>query len=363
MVVNSLRLPVILIAASIPYLASAQSAQEILLKSMVEGRRIPLTAIIQNSSGGMMSQVKLEQQKSGYTRVTVLQPLSRAGMASIDDGKKWVTYIPDRLRLVIQESPRKNMIDPKELLRIATRNYTFRFEADDEVAGQKVRTILAVPKSRDLPMRRYSVDKETCYLLRLEVIEAGVPSTVHDTKSIKYGDGRDEKPLELNPPERTRQIHLAPHIKMSSPTHAKRELGFEPVLPSKLPYGFVIHQRHIVKDEDGRFLAVRVTDGLASGTIYQWSKSDSQQPWKFDEKLGDVELRGVCFRVAGDMPARIRFKLLESFIGPMRSAPEEPHRRSRTFERTETRPTEGVPDREKDTQRPGIYTPGAPIRL
>lgn len=327
----------VLIAASIA-LASGESPQDVLYRSMVNGRNVALTAIIQQNSGPMSSQIKLEQQRSGYTRVTVLQPLSRQGVSSIDDGKRWVTLVPDERRLIVQDSPRREIANPKERIALAAKNYVFKFDRPARVAGQDALVVLALPRASEMPTRRYFIDKERSFLLRLELIENGKSTVVHDTKSVTYESGVDEKPFALNIASPVRQIHVKGPEEMPGTEAARRILGFTPVIPKKLPFGFVTQQQHIAGEDDKRFVAVRISDGLVHGTVYQWGVVGAAEPWPFDPKRGDVEFGGVRFKLACELAKPIAFKVLEGFVGAKRSTclPQEPAPGASTLRETQT---------------------------
>lgn len=284
---------------------------------MERSKQIPVVAILyQRSVGGPSAamQVKVEQ-KDGNIKVTILQPLSMAGVTSVDDGKNWRTYLPDQNRMLVQQSPRLQAQSIRERLALAEQNYQFTIERDTNIAGRRAACIAAIPRTKDMPLRRYYVDRETAILLRMETVVDNRQETQLDTKHIRFP--KDMGPVDFQMKffgEQPRRIDCPSPLKISSAPKAKPNLGFMPSIPSKLPMGFIVQQPQIAGGGEFRFAAIRLTDGLVNGTVYQWTGKQDDLPRAFRPQKGDKQAKGVWFRFVGDIPEPAKGQLLDLFV-------------------------------------------------
>ena len=294
---------------------SQNRAIDLLLKSIERAHSTAMSGIFSQSAGGGHGcnlQVKIDQSKEGRTRVTTLQPLNMQGVTSVDDGQTWSTYFPDERRLLEQDSPRLGLGNPRERLEHAARNYSFRSTSGETVAGRRTIAILAVPVHEELPVRRYSLDTERNFMLRMETIAEGRTRRVMDTKSITFSPEFDVRLFEIKPMGEVRVIRLDPPSEIRSSRHARATLGFRPAFPDELPFGFAIRNKHLSSNQDVSFVAVRITDGLITATVYQWSATRSEVPWPKARK--DREVDGIRFRLVGDLPESVMSRLLDTFV-------------------------------------------------
>lgn len=289
---------------------------ELLMRSMEKAFNTPISAIVyQRNFGGFRcnAQMKIDQSKDGRSRISMLQPLPMQGVTSVDDGRTWRTYFPDDRRLIIQESPRTSQPDPKVRMELAAKNYSFRLEDGDMVAGRKTVSVVATPFAPELPTRRYTLDREQTFMLRLETKNAsGQMNLILDTKSISFPSNVSNGLFEIRPMGEYRTIKLDPPEILRSSRAAREKLGFRPVFPEDLPFGFVITDRRLGGEEDRPFVALRISDGLIMATVYQWNGRKDEQPWPKGRK--DKEVDGIRFRMVGDLPDGVMSKVMEAFI-------------------------------------------------
>lgn len=299
-----------------PAAVQGDSPLELLQRSMEKASRTPVNAIVfQRNFGGFRcnAQMKIDQARDGRVRITMLQPLPMQGVTSVDDGRTWRTYFPDDRRLLIQESPRAAQLDPKDRMQLAARNYNFRLEDGDVVAGRSTISVVATPVSSELPVRRYTLDREHTFMLRLETLDGSRATTLMDTKSINFPSNVSSSNFEIRPIGEYRTIRLDPPEPIRSSRAVRDQLGFRPVFPEELPFGFVISDRRLVTSEDkAPVVALRVTDGLIMATVYQWNARLEDQPWPKGKK--DREVDGIRFRMVGDLPDGVMSKVLEAFL-------------------------------------------------
>ncbi len=289
-------------------------ARELLFRALDFGKTVTLEGIVMRRSGwrdhGMM-QLKVAQ-KGGNVMSTVLSPLPAQGVTKLDDGRTWVTYIPDESRMLIQPSPRYS-VGLAMRKGAAAQNYRFVAEKSDMIAGRRSIAIIATPRSGDMPVRRFWVDSEFPYMLRMDTISDGQSVLELDTKAIKFNAALDDDTFRLSPVGEVRKIYLDPPTRFRDPDKVKDELRFSPAMPIGLPYGFVIQEPQLVGDHNERFVAIRLTDGLASATVYQWKK-DMHNPVPCNDRKTVRESNGIKMRLVGDLPEVVLIKLLDAFV-------------------------------------------------
>lgn len=291
-------------------------AIDVLLRAMDRTANTPVSGIFyQKSFGGFRchAQVQIDQSRDGRIRVGMLQPLSMQGVTSVDDGKTWTTYFPDDRRMVVQESPRASQPDPRWRLEIAQRNYSFRMEPGEQVAGRRTIAVVAVPRNEGLPVRRYTIDQERSYMLRLETIgDDDRPNVLLDTKDISFPNDVDARLFDIRPIGDVRTIKLDAPTRFQSSRKAAPLVGFRPIVPEDMPFGFVVSDKLFTASDEAKFVAIRISDGLVTATVYQWDGRKPAQPWPASGR--DREVEGIRLRLIGDLPDGVMSKVLDSFI-------------------------------------------------
>lgn len=311
-----------LLAISAVAFASAEFAAitplEALRRSM-EGRTgVPYTLVLVQrfgERGDQMMQVKIQSDGKGRSRRTVLQPLSMQGIISVDDGKRWLTILPDENRAMRQESPATRKISPTGRIALVAKNYSLRFDKPGTVAGRPVIVVVAAPKDKDMLVRRYLLDKETLLMLRYEFLSAdGRANVILDTQVVTFQPTfkpaifSTECPpgMELTPARGPREL--------GDIASAKSELGFTPRVPSALPLGLQLESAQLLGGDREKLVALRLTDGLAVVTVYQLREGSRRTrhgpPIRAD--LEDAE--GVKYSFVGDLSQNARKRLADSFL-------------------------------------------------
>jgi hypothetical protein len=295
--------------------STSSQAREMLLRSMERSRSINASGIVMQRSmpGGELMQLRLEQSASGHVKLTVLSPLSFQGVTSLDDGRQWVTYLPDERRIITQPSPRLTTGDPSWRMRLADRNYTFQVKTGARVAGREAATVIAIPKNRQMPTRQFYIDEATDFLLRLETVSPEGTKVMLDTRTISYPRTMARGIFELNTLQAARVETLPPPVPIPDRRQAQERVGFRPSVPSSLPFGFVAQPAELAGSPSCRFIAVRITDGLAQATVYQWDPKNGEQPLPPDPKA-DRERNGIRMRVVGELPEAVIVRIIEAFL-------------------------------------------------
>lgn len=314
-------------------------AKDVLMRYLERGKLVAMTAIIEQPiqpRSSQTMQVKLLQD-NGKRRTTILQPLSLQGRTSIIDKERWINYYPDERRMLIQQAPEpSNWESPKERMGLASKNYAFELAKSQDIAGRKSFLVVATPKASEMPTRRYSIDASKYVLLKLETRAGNDFRVLYDTKAIDFPTNPvNEAYFELKPLGDVQVVKLSPPKPVSSGMDVKGVLGFQPIMPRSLPFGFMSRNPELTGDDDCRMLAIQITDGLANATVYQFSSSlSSGIPEPFEVSLG-----GFRIRLVSDLPGDVGHKLLDAFLreaNKVLSTFKEPSLPSGLLDRTRT---------------------------
>jgi len=292
-------------------------AKDLLRRYLERGRNVNMSAIVEQMQFGRGSrtmQVKIEQDRAGRRRITVLHPLSMQGVWSVDDGKKWTHYYPDEGKMVIQDSPPERRDRVRDRLAMAEQNYTFALEKSPSIASRKAAVVVAVPRVPEMPARRYSIELTKAVLLKLETVHPdGERKVLMDTKAIDFPSSLPSSTFQIKPVGTVEVITAPAPIKLESAAAAKAAAGFEPVIPAQLPFGFVVRDKELTGKEGSRMIAVRLTDGLVYATAYQFLEGSGRESGRFKGR-GEQSVNGLRIRLAGDLPQSVHKGLLETFL-------------------------------------------------
>ena len=268
-----------------------------------------------HDGGRSLVKYSVTMDDKGRSRRTVLQPIAMEGTIWIDDGVQWATIDSQEREIVIQPSPLKDRIDPKLRMKMIAANYELKADGEDRIAGRRSLLVRAIPKERILPERRYGIDLDNHMLLRIEVADSSKRlDVVLNTIAADF-------PKRIDPglftwPTNGYRVTKTDYPKpIRSIPSAAEALGFSPRVPPQLPFGFQITQRHLVGSAERQFLALRLSDGLAMMTVYQWDAGKRYRDLPF-KAPGDGQVGNVCIKVVGDVPSSIRRRLAEAFLDP-----------------------------------------------
>lgn len=296
---------------------SDERACALLLKTLV--RTYPqnvIALILQRSpeNGGVMMRIQVQINREGKMRQTVLSPLSMEGVETIDDNSRSATYQPDRNLLVIQESRKGITDDAQSRLTHARKNYDIKLGGRSEIAGRAATLVTATPHSNEMESRRFYIDDKTGFLLQLETVDPIGRLTVgFRTQAVNYPASLPSAVFDIGSLPKNAQVmsFQRPQTILAGGKDVIA-LGFQPITPERLPYGFYIQDIQISKNPQSRSVAVRITDGLVKATVYQWddsSKIDIDTPGASVNYDGEIKLA-----VVADVPERVRQKILRAFM-------------------------------------------------
>lgn len=291
--------------------ASRENPRETLFRSMAHSQRMNVEGIVLINRYGNKSamQCKFEQSYRGISKMTVLTPLCNQGVVMYDDGKVWKNILPDEQKMLIQPSPNPNrQLGVRQAL--AEQNYKFTTEQGDRVAGRATLVIVAVPKAAGMPERRYSIDVSNLYLLRVETDNRGDHRVLNDTIAVNYPSSISISDPEGDFVRQFRRIQIDPAKTVSDLKELTAMAGFKPAIPGELPFGFAVLEKQVTGD-DKDVVAIRISDGLASATIFQSKEVDREG---HGSRTGRRDANGIHFHLMGDLPDPITARLLEIFV-------------------------------------------------
>ncbi len=295
-----------------------ETAANLLGKSMQRSFSSNIIAVIlqKDPRSDSFQRVKVERNKLGMARCTILAPLRWSGMASVDTGTRLLTYLPDKRIILDQEAPGARSDEVAERIALAKRNYHLRIIPSEAVAGRQTICVEAKPKEDDLEIRRYTLDAQTAYPLRLETFQAGNEINVmFDTKDISFPKSLDAKLFTLEPSGDVFIQKFTKPKKVLSGHQAKNLVGFVPLVPSGLPLGFKVQDLQFSEEGQWKSIVVRMSDGLAKATLYQWPASSAVTVQTFSNSSTMVDKStGLRLMIVSDLSPAVRIQLLKAFI-------------------------------------------------
>lgn len=262
---------------------------------------------------GTHRMIRMIRAKDGRMASLVLSPSAHEGTATVDDGVRVRTYVPRSGRVMEGPSTMESAEAAHVRMARATKNYRFSMGASESVAGRRAVVVVASPKHRGMPERRYFLDFITGYPLRLDIVTDGKPVCAFEVRKVTYGD-IPENAFVLRTKGPIRLDQMPPPVPVATNGVGER-LGFRPFLPRKLPMGLAIEETAMMRTGDVRMLAVRLTDGLVRATVYELPDRPDMD-WGKDTRAAD----GIRILLGTDLPQPTRDALLDAFVRGRRLA-------------------------------------------
>ncbi len=252
-------------------------------------------------------------------KATIITPIMRNDIVSIDDGRVLKTFLRDRDILSVQPSPYLMQPTVEWRMKLVAQNYKVRMGGSDTIAGQRVRELIIEPNLSQIPTRRMYVD--TVHDVVLKYVIGADDSTgvvLFDTKSVDFD------PLaaidDFGLPEEASDADVVRHEgprKFSKPDESRDAVGFSARLPDRLPLGFKISGSYLFTERNRSYVMVKISDGMTSLTVYQWR--NRQQPTN-EIRLKGEDAYGVSCgitSVPGEQIAESTLrKILDGFLKP-----------------------------------------------
>ena len=309
-------LSAVLFAALTLQAGGEPSAEDALRRSMDRTSSVNIDAILVKSApwGGNPVRLRLCRDASGRLRTEILSPVEMQGQISVDDGKTWTTYIPEDRKIRIHPSP---MAEPDDLdfrMRLIRKNYRLEIDQKPTIAGRAAIRVVATPRSSTLETRRFYLDASNYVLLKTDMVSESGPDTVFlSVQRIEF-PARFERGT-FDPPQidNARRDVAKPPLTLKDADDAERRVGFRPATPGRLPYGFR-PQGLTLWDWGGITpVQVRLTDGLARLSVFQFRIPEGAKPRPGDERKVAKTVGDIRIEVRGDAPQAVREKILDIY--------------------------------------------------
>ncbi|MBN8690112.1 MAG: hypothetical protein J0L72_04875 [Armatimonadetes bacterium] len=291
----------------------AQTPLEILTRSYESRKTTPASLLVVQSAFGEPTKVvtKVEMDGHGKVRRTVMQPLRLQGLTSVDDGRTWQVQVPDQKVLLSMPSPQTRAMTVKVRVELINKNYRVSEDKSIKIAGRDTITLVCRAKSRGIPTRRLYLDEKTTLPLRTEYQNGSQFEVLLDTLSVEFPRSLPRELFQLELPEGYKRVVNSGSPKFETVSDAEKSLGFEPFQPAKMPYGFIVEAVEVVTIGRQKVLSVRLSDGLAVATLYQWSAS-SRAPSFGAMEVQTGERQGVGYAVVSEPPEVIGTRIFEA---------------------------------------------------
>lgn len=262
--------------------------------------------------------IQIDSVAGKGAKVVWIHPSTLQGMAYFDDGKELRQYSPDLNTVRIRRSFQSFWPDPGFLLKLVAKNYAVKAIGETTHIGRKATIVTASANSQELGIRRFLIDKALPIVLEDRYSAEG--ATIYRIRTIQVRPtAASDIDLELgNPPNAGTARSWGPKD-ISDMKYAAGVLKFTPRIPDKIPFGFTVFARQLVGKEEQPFLAVRVTDGLATAHIYEWKygrgsfKTMAEIPAMVIDERADL-----AYAILGDLPPKAADTVLKAFANALK---------------------------------------------
>lgn len=262
---------------------------------------------------GFKGSYKVEFNRNKQIKVTVLYPLSEQGRETIDDFKTVQSYFPASNQVVVQPSAYEALGSSDFRIKLAEKNYTFSGGERVEYNRRSTIEVIMQPKSRGLYTRRLLVDAEFPLLMLYEILDGKKTiSTVQDSLIIKADRGSNER-FSFST-QGAEVVRTWGPKEMKDPKASSGILGFLPRQKKSLPYGFAVVSEQIVGSAEESAFASRISNGMATVTVYQWDTEGGTRRSFEGLRPSSVDSDGVGYAVVGDEPEAICLRILKEFV-------------------------------------------------
>lgn len=288
-------------------------AQKYLLRSMNGEYRTNIIVVMrQKSSESGTMIVKIQKSTDGKTRETNLSPL-HLQREFLNDGKTIQVYLPDDKTMIVQPSPSTSQ-DVNFRMPLIQKNYVLKSESGKKVAGRTTVMVTATARSSQVPSIRYYFDEKTGFPLCKEILVGGdQPSEEYEVLDIKFPAKIDKSVFKIEPAVGFETITYGEPVRLNSAREAEQELGFTPIIPSQIPFGFQIQRMTLSKNSNWKSLYLKLTDGLQNATVHEWVHMAGEKIKTGENKILKVH-NGLSIVIVSDIENLIPNALMRIFL-------------------------------------------------
>jgi outer membrane lipoprotein-sorting protein len=294
--------------------AQDDHAQRYLMRSLAGDYHTNIVAVMKQRQSGDKGSVivKIQKSKDGKTRETVLSPL-HLQCEYLDNGTSIETYSPDEKTLIIQPA---NQLSQDLAFRtpLIQRNYSVKLEAKRKIAGRSCVVVIANARYTQIPSIRYFFDEKTGFPLSKETIRPdGDVTTEYEVVEVKFPSRIEPSVFKIEPPVGYETVSYAEPTKINSISEAASMLGFSPIVPAQIPYGFKVQRMTTTKNSKWKALCLKMTDGLQRVTVYEWVPEPGETIKTGENRVIRLH-NGINVMIVSDIDSNIRNILIRSFL-------------------------------------------------
>lgn len=271
------------------------------------------------TSGSGRVRAQIVRDARGRMRTSILSPPALQGNEILDDGRRMSVLLTKEKLVMIQDSPAVGEGSLDGRIALVGKNYRLSVTPGPKMFERQTVVLEARARWRGIESRRYLLDAATGYPLRHDILVAGGTDNLFSVVSLKFAERAPRgffQPFSTSGRQVVRYASAA-SLKVSE---AKARVGFDPVIPKELPFGFRISHIGLNDTPDWRSVVFRASDGLIKAHIYEWVSNPA------DAGLKDVRGRSIGRRggrtvmVVSDGSTLVRSRLLDTVLDAMRSS-------------------------------------------
>ncbi|MCX7021209.1 MAG: hypothetical protein NTW26_02840 [bacterium] len=228
------------------------------------------TIILYNGAQAEAMEVRVSFEAGGATRTDYLSPPTMRERVVIDDGEDLYSYDP-RLEVTIHsDSPQ--MLDDRlsntERRDLIAGNYILELESNNTVAGRDAYRIEITSRHNATPHRILWVDSKNYLVLqtREECNDSAANTGFSwiefnvDFSPDYFSEGQFSGTV----------VEEAESVSKSARNQLPEDMGFVPVVPDKLPGGFILVETRLGYRANGQYAAhLSYTDGLEGLSVFE----------------------------------------------------------------------------------------------
>lgn len=290
--------------------AYAESALDRLRQLFKSELSLPAGVFVQvyrQPNSQSVQKLTIQIDELGRSMWTVIEPLSQQGGRTFVDSEKMIAYDLDQKTMMVVPNNAIPRTDPDRRAKLVEKNYRLAMVKDKAVAGRPAFRITAEPRAKDMPKRILWLDQQEPSLLRYEIQISPKQSTILvDTLSVSYGASHVD--FDWPKTEGWQKVESWGPKALGTSTQVRTLAGISPVLPKELPMGFEILSVTLGgQSVEKTYLVVRISDGLATATVYQCSP---RVAFRIPDNISGAKVR---YYLVGDLGSAVKQKLLSAF--------------------------------------------------
>jgi hypothetical protein len=134
-----------------------------------------------------------------------------------------------------------------------------------------------------------------------------------DTQVVSYPREIPNNSFRFDPIGAARTYRYEPAQALATVRNIRDRLGFDPVIPKRLPFGFELQRSELRQNEDGQLAVLWVTDGLATARVYQFRCPTLREGmWSLGTSTVLTE-NGVTMMMVSDLDTSVRQAIMHAF--------------------------------------------------